>query len=91
MTLRPSLNGGNGRGGESAARKGTIEVTSRFHLLPAPPHLASRQAGASPLTKGKFSVSGWLKMLTLEEAIEGNINTVDQGMRGIHPLQPISH
>lgn len=27
---------------------------------------------------GKFSVSGWLKMLTLEGAIEGNINTVDE-------------
>lgn len=42
-----------------------------------PPHLASRQLGASPRTKGKFSVSGLLKTLTLEKTIEGNINTVD--------------
>lgn len=55
-------------------------MTSRFHLPPMPPHLASRQLGASPCTKGKFSVSGWLKTLTLEETIEGNINTVDHAM-----------
>lgn len=29
---------------------------------------------------GKFSVSGRLKMLTLDGAIEGNINTVDGGI-----------
>lgn len=45
------LNGGDGRGGPGKAiqggRKETIEVTSRFHLPPVPPHLASRQLGAS--------------------------------------------
>lgn len=46
-----------------------------------PPYLVFREAGASPATMGKFSVSGWLKILTLEEAIEGNINTVDGGIR----------
>lgn len=45
-----------------------------------PPYLVFREAGASPATMGKFSVSGWLKMLTLEGAIEGNINTVDGGI-----------
>lgn len=52
-------------------------MTSRFHLPPVPPHLASWQQGASMCTKGKFSVSRWLKTLTLEKSIEGNINTVD--------------
>lgn len=61
-------------------------MTSRFHLPPVPPHLASRQLGASPCTKGKFSVSGWLKMLTLEETIQRNINTVDHGM--VHSVCP---
>lgn len=51
-----------------------------------PPHLASRQLGASPCTKGKFSVSGLLKTLTLEETIEGNINTVDHAM--VHSASP---
>lgn len=87
--LGPWVNGGDGRGGPGRAsrgRKGTIEVTSRFHLPPVPPHLASRQLGASPRTKGKFSVSGCLKMLTLELTIEGNINTVDHGM--MHSASP---
>ena len=53
--------------GVGGGRKDTIEVTSRFHLSPVPPHLASRQLGASVHTKGKFSVSGWLKALTLEK------------------------
>lgn len=78
--LGQGVNGGDGRGGSPRGRKGAIEVTSRFHLPPVPPHLASRQAGASQLTMGKFCVLGWLKMLTLEEAIEGNINTNDHGM-----------
>jgi len=52
-------------------------VIGRFHLPPVPPYLVFREAGASSATMGKFSVSGWLKMLTLEGAIEGNINTVD--------------
>ncbi|KAJ7993517.1 hypothetical protein DPEC_G00273230 [Dallia pectoralis] len=82
------VNGRDGRGGLSVGRKGSIEVTSRFHLPPAPPYLASPQAGASPLTMGKFSVSGWLKMLTLEEAIEGNINTAEPREPSIHPLLP---
>ena len=54
-------------------------MTSRFHLSPVPPHLASRQLGASAHTKGKFSVSGWLKALTLEKTIEENINTTGPG------------
>lgn len=72
--------GGAGQGGHTGGRIETIEVTSRFHLPPVPPHLASRQLGASACTKGKFSVSGWLKTFTLEETIEGNINTVDHAM-----------
>jgi len=71
--------GGAGQGGHTGGRIETIEVTSRFHLPPVPPHLASRQLGASPCTKGKFSVSSWLKTFTLEETIERNINTVDHG------------
>ncbi len=55
-------------------------MIGRFHLPPVPPYLVFREAGASPATMGKFSVSGWLKMLTLEIAIEGNINTVDGGI-----------
>lgn len=55
-------------------------MIGRFHLPPVPPYLVFREAGASPATMGKFSVSGWLKMLTLEGAIEGNINTVDGGI-----------
>lgn len=87
--LESWVNGGYGRGGPRRAYRGrieTIEVTSRFHLPPVPPHLASRQLGASPCTKGKFSVSGWLKTLTLEETIEGNINTVDHAM--VHSASP---
>lgn len=78
--------GGAGQGGHTGRRKETIEVTSRFHLPPVPPHLASRQLGASSCTKGKFSVSGWLKSLTLEETIERNINTVDHGT--VHSASP---
>lgn len=81
--LEHRLNGGDGRGGPGRAYRGEKgdhwgdkQVPS---APPVPPHLASRQLGASPCTKGKFSVSGWLKMLTLEETIEGNINTVDHG------------
>lgn len=55
-------------------------------ICPVPPHLASRQLGASPCTKGKFSVSGLLKTLTLEETIEGNINTVDHAT--VHSTSP---
>ncbi|KAJ3599122.1 hypothetical protein NHX12_033085 [Muraenolepis orangiensis] len=94
--LKPPVNGDGGRGGprrapseEKEGRKETIEVTSRFHLPPVPPHLASRQLGASPHTKGKFSVSGWLKALTLERTIEENINTA--GPRNIQPLLPPSY
>lgn len=78
--------GGAGQGGHTGGRIETIEVTSRFHLPPVPPHLASRQLGASACTKGKFSVSGWLKTLTLEETIEGNINTV--GHATVHSASP---
>lgn len=84
--LGQGVNGGDGRGGSPRGRKGAIEVTSRFHLPPVPPHLASRQAGASQLTMGKFGVSGWLKMLTLEVAIEGNINTANHGIE--HSFTP---
>lgn len=76
------VNGPDGRGGPARAYGGrmeTIEVTSRFHLPPVSPHLASRQLGAAPCTKGKFSVSRQFKTLTLEKTIEGNINTVDHG------------
>lgn len=88
------MNGDDGRVGPPGAQgagvgvsKETIEVTSRFHLPSMPPHLASRSLGASSRTKGKFSVSGWLKTSTLEEeTIEGNINTVDNQM--LHSASP---
>lgn len=69
--LECRVNGLGGRGGPRRACGGgerieTIEVTSRFHLPPVPPHLASLLLGASWCTKSKFSVSRWFKTLTLE-------------------------
>lgn len=68
-----------GHGGRLWGRKRPLRWWAGSICPLLPPHLASRQPEASLSTMGKFSVSGWLKMLTLEGAIEGNINTVDGG------------
>lgn len=80
-----------GHGGRLWGRKRPLRWWAGSICPPLPPHLASRQPEASFSTMAKFSVSGWLKMLTLEGAIEGNINTMDGGDPFIHPFQPFSH
>lgn len=62
--LEQRVNGGDGRAGPWRAHRGgkeTIEVTSRFHLPPVPPHLASRQLGASPPQRANLVCRGGLK------------------------------